>query len=128
MRRKKSKSLSRAFGHVAGLSHRRYALRHPRRFARKYEFPADGDYVFKVYPINQGLMDNNRSFGEIKGEKLELMVDGERVKVYDWDKEVATGAPVHGGTADVHFQVKAGLHTVVVTFLATQLAPGSDIE
>ncbi len=40
------------------------------------------------------------------------MVDGERVKVYDWDREVATGAPVHGGTADVHFQVKAGLHTV----------------
>ncbi len=94
----------------------------------KYEFPADGDYVFKIFPINQGLMDNNRSFGEIKGEKLELMVDGERVKVYEWDKEVATGAPVHGGTADVHFQVKAGLHTVGVTFLATQLAPGSDIN
>ncbi len=94
----------------------------------KYEFPADGDYVFKVFPINQGLMDNNRSFGEIKGEKLELMVDGERVHVYEWDREVATGAPVHGGTADVHFQVKAGLHTVGVTFLATQLAPGSDIN
>jgi mono/diheme cytochrome c family protein len=94
----------------------------------KYEFPADGDYVFKVFPINQGLMDNNRSFGEIKGEKLELMIDGERVKVYDWDKEVSTGAPVHGGTADVHFQVKAGLHTIGVTFIASQLAPGSDIN
>ncbi len=94
----------------------------------KYVFPADGDYVFKLYPINQGLMDNNRAFGEIKGEKLELLVDGELVKTYDWDKEVAVGAPVHGGTKDVHFQVKAGPHTVVATFLATQLAPSNDLN
>ncbi len=94
----------------------------------RYEFPADGDYVSKLYPINQGLMDNNRAFGEIKGEKLELLVDGELVKVYDWDKEVAIGAPVHGGTKDVHFQVKAGPHTVVATFLATQLAPSNDLN
>ena len=83
---------------------------------------------FKLYPINQGLMDNNRAFGEIKGEKLELLVDGELVKVYDWDKEVAVGAPVHQGTKDVHFQVKAGPHTVVATFLATQLAPSNDLN
>ena len=94
----------------------------------KYEFPADGDYVFKVFPINQGLMDNNRAFGEIRGEKLELLVDGELVKLYDWDKEVGVGAPVHGGTKEVHFHVNAGLHTVAVTFLATQLAPGNDLD
>ena len=94
----------------------------------KYEFPADGDYVFKIYPINQGLMDNNRAFGEIRGEKLELLVDGELVKTYDWDREVGTGAPVHGGTADVHFHVNAGLHAVAVTFLATQLAPSNDLN
>ena len=93
-----------------------------------YEFPADGDYVFKIYPINQGLMDNDRAFGEIQHEKLELLVDGQRVKLYDWDTEVGRGAPVHGGTADVHFQVTAGLHKVVVTFLATDLAPGSDLN
>ena len=93
-----------------------------------YEFPADGDYVFKIYPINQGLMDNDRAFGEIRGEKVELLVDGERVKLYDWDRELGSGSAVHGGTADVHFQVKAGEHKVVVTFLATDLAPGSDIN
>ena len=93
-----------------------------------YEFPADGDYVFKVYPINQGLMDNDRAFGEIQHEKLELLVDGERVKLYDWDTEVGRGAPVHGGTADVHFHVTAGEHKVVVTFLSTDLAPGSDLN
>jgi hypothetical protein len=94
----------------------------------KYEFPADGEYVFKIYPINQGLMDNNRAFGEIRGEKLELLVDGALVKTYEWDREVASGAPVHGGTKDVHFHVDAGLHTVAVTFLSTQLAPGNDLN
>jgi len=94
----------------------------------QHEFPADGDYVFKVFPINKGLMDGNRAFGEITGEKLELLVDGERVHLYDWDKEVASGKPVHGGTADIHFQVKAGEHTVGVTFLATQLAPSQDLD
>jgi Protein of unknown function (DUF1592)/Protein of unknown function (DUF1588)/Protein of unknown function (DUF1587)/Protein of unknown function (DUF1585)/Protein of unknown function (DUF1595)/Planctomycete cytochrome C/Cytochrome C oxidase, cbb3-type, subunit III len=93
-----------------------------------YEFPADGDYRFKIYPINQGLMDNDRAFGEIRGEKLELLVDGERVKLYDWDREIGSGTPVHGGTADVHFHVGAGPHKVVVTFLATDLAPGSDLN
>jgi hypothetical protein len=94
----------------------------------QHEFPADGDYVFKVFPINKGLMDNNMSFGEITGEKLELLVDGERVHIYDWDKDLARGKAVHAGTADVHFQVKAGLHTVGITFLATQLAPGNDLN
>ena len=50
------------------------------------------------------------------------------IHLYDWDKEIARGKAVHGGTADVHFQVKAGLHTVGVTFLATQLAPSQDLD
>jgi cytochrome c551/c552 len=94
----------------------------------QHEFPADGDYVFKVFPINKGLMDNNTAFGEMTGEKLELLIDGQRIHLYDWDKDVARGKAVHGGTADVHFQVKAGLHTVGVTFLATQLAPSQDLD
>jgi len=94
----------------------------------QHEFPADGDYVFKVFPINKGLMDNNTAFGEITGEKLELLVDGQRIRLFDWDKDIARGKAVHGGTADVHFQAKAGLHTVGVTFLATQLAPSQDLD
>lgn len=94
----------------------------------KYQFPADGDYVFKVFPINKGLMDNNQAFGDIGGEKLELLIDGERIHVYDWDKDVARGAAIHSGTADVHVQVKAGPHTIGVTFLATQLAPQNDLD
>ena len=96
--------------------------------AVRHEFPADGDYIFKIFPINQGLMDNNRAFGEITGERLELLIDGERVHLYDWDKDLARGSAVHNGTADVHFRVKAGQHLVGVTFLATQLAPGNDLN
>ena len=94
----------------------------------QHEFPADGDYVFKIFPINKGLMDGNRAFGEMTGEKLELLVDGQRVHLYDWDKELGSGKAVHGGTADLHVQVKAGPHTVGVTFLATQLAPSQDLD
>jgi Protein of unknown function (DUF1592)/Protein of unknown function (DUF1588)/Protein of unknown function (DUF1585)/Protein of unknown function (DUF1587)/Protein of unknown function (DUF1595)/Planctomycete cytochrome C len=94
----------------------------------QHEFPADGDYVFKVFPINKGLMDNNSAFGEITGEKLELLVDGQRVHLYDWDKDIAHGKAVHAGTTDVHFQVKGGSHSVGVTFLATQLAPSQDLD
>ncbi len=94
----------------------------------QHEFPSDGDYVFKIFPINKGLMDGNRAFGEITGEKLELLLDGQRVHLYDWDKEVASGKPVHNGTADMHFHVSAGEHTVGVTFLATELAPSQDLD
>ncbi|HEX5431194.1 MAG TPA: DUF1592 domain-containing protein, partial [Bryobacteraceae bacterium] len=94
----------------------------------KHEFPADGDYVFKIYPINKGLMDNGSAFGDYSGEKLELLVDGQRVHMYDWDKDLARGEAVHGGTADVHFQVTAGEHMVGVTFLDTELAPDNDLD
>ncbi len=94
----------------------------------QHEFPADGDYVFKVFPINKGLMDNSTAFGEMTGEKLELLIDGQRIRMYDWDKEIARGKAVHGGTADLHYQVKAGPHTVGVTFLSTQLAPSQDLD
>jgi cytochrome c551/c552 len=94
----------------------------------KHEFPADGEYGFKIFPINKGLMDNNQAFGEIRGEKLELLVDGERVKLYDWDREVARGAAIHAGTTEVRVPVKAGLHTIGVTFLATNYAPGNDLD
>jgi hypothetical protein len=93
-----------------------------------HEFPADGEYVIKVWPVNKGNMDNNNAFGEIRGEKLEVLLDGERIKLLDWDREVGRGAPVHQGTADLRFSVKAGPHTVGVTFLATNSAPGNDLD
>ncbi len=108
----------------------------------KYEFPADGDYALKVTPISKGNMGNTNPFGEIRGEKLEFLLDGERVKLWDWDTRRAPlpvpgqEAPARGGrgggggdgTFNVAFHATAGLHTVVVTFLATNYAPGNDLD
>ena len=94
----------------------------------KHEFPADAEYVLKIWPVNKGNMDNNNAFGEIRGEQLEVLLDGERIKLFDWDREVGRGAPVHQGTQDLRFPVKAGLHTIGVTFLATNNAPGNDLD
>ena len=94
----------------------------------RHHFPADGEYVIKVWPVNKGNMDNNNAFGEIHGEKLEILLDSDRIKLFDWDREVGRGAPVHQGTQDFRFTLKAGPHTVGVTFLATNNAPGNDLD
>ncbi len=53
----------------------------------KYEFPADGDYTIKITPISKGNMGNTNPFGEIRGEKLEFLLDGERLKLFNWDTD-----------------------------------------
>jgi hypothetical protein len=90
----------------------------------QHEFPADGDYSIKVTPISKGNMGNTNPFGEIPGEKLEVIVDGERLHVFEWDRDRQRG----DGTFDFKFPAKAGRHTVVVTFLATNYAPGNDLN
>jgi hypothetical protein len=90
----------------------------------KHEFPADGDYAIKITPISKGNMGNTGPFGEITGEKLEVLLDGNRLKLFEWDKERARA----DGTFNLKFPAKAGLHTVVVTFLATNYAPGNDLD
>jgi mono/diheme cytochrome c family protein len=93
----------------------------------KHEFPVDGEYVFRIYPIVRGNMDNrNIAFGDVTGEKLEVSLDGERVKLFDWDKELSRGFAIRTGVETPRVRVKAGLHTVGVTFLATNLAPDID--
>src|SRR5580693_3817429 len=107
----------------------------------KYEFPADGDYTIKITPISKGNMGNTNPFGEIRGEKLEFLLDGERLKLFNWDTDRGPlrveGAPVPAGggrggggdgTFNFAFKATAGLHTVVVTFLATNYAPGNDLD
>jgi len=90
----------------------------------EHEFPADGDYSVEVTPISKGNMGNTNPFGEIPGEKLEVLVDGDRMHVFNWDNDRTRGE----GTFKVTFPVKAGRHTVVVTFQATNDAPGTDLN
>jgi len=95
----------------------------------RHEFPADGEYTVKVTPVNRGLMGGAQAFGDVKGEKLEVLLDGERLGVFDWDTAVT---PPRGGgqpgTIDVRFKTKAGVHSVGVTFLATHYAPLLDLN
>jgi len=88
-----------------------------------YEFPADGEYSFKVKGVTGYFQ---AVLGGIKGEQLEVLIDGERVKLFDWDKEIANTTGNGRSTPRVH--VKAGLHEVGVTFLATNDVPGSELN
>ena len=49
----------------------------------------------RITPVSEGNMgQSNRAFGQIRGEKLEVTIDGELVKLFDWDREVAQGIGV----------------------------------
>ena len=89
----------------------------------KYQFPTDGEYSFKVKGVTGYFQ---AVLGGVKGEQLEVLVDGERVKLFDWDKEIST--TTGNGRSTPRIPIKAGLHTVGVTFLATNDVPGSELN
>jgi cytochrome c5 len=89
----------------------------------KYQFPADGEYTFKVKGVTGYFQ---AVLGGIKGEQLEVTVDGERVKLFDWDKEIAN--TTGNGRATPRIQIQAGLRTVGVTFLATNDVPATELN
>ncbi len=93
----------------------------------EHEFPADGEYVFRIVPIFEGNMGQaNDPFGQIQGERLAVTIDGQQVKLFDWDKEMR-GAP-RSGVPTPALPVKAGLHRVGITFLANNYAPDNNIN
>jgi hypothetical protein len=100
----------------------------------EHNFPADGTYTFKVFSVNLGNMGNFRPFGEIRGEKLLVYVDDKRIATVDWDKalHVVRQLDAEGSgelrTIDVTVPMTAGPHRVGVTFLATDYAPGLDLN
>ena len=69
----------------------------------QHDFPADGDYSIKITPISKGNMGDTNPFGEITGEKLEFLIDGERIKLFDWDKDRAR----EDGTYNVKFHAES---------------------
>ena len=89
----------------------------------RYQFPADGDYTFRVKGVTGYF---TAVLGQITGEQLEVTIDGERVTLFDWDKEIknTTG----NGKATPRIRVGAGLHTVGVTFIATNDVPGTELN
>jgi mono/diheme cytochrome c family protein len=89
----------------------------------KYQFPVEGDYTFKVKGVTGYFQ---AVLGGVKGEQLEVMIDGERVHLFDWDKDISNTTGNGKATPKIH--VKAGLHTLGVTFLATNDVPDSELN
>ena len=97
----------------------------------QHEFPADGEYALRIVPVNMGNMGNTRPFGEVRGEQLEVLLDGERLALVDWDETLGVGRSGGGArelAIDLRVPVVAGPHRVGVTFLATSNAPGLDLN
>src|SRR6185295_19189169 len=69
------------------------------------------------------------TFGGVRGEKLEVSLDGERIGLFDWDRGVqARSGSGEPGKIDLKFITRAGPHTLGVTFVATNLAPMNDLN
>jgi mono/diheme cytochrome c family protein len=87
----------------------------------KHNFPADGEYKFSIQNFGVGTY--------WPGEKVEFLVDGELAKIVDY-VGVGLSQGMQGendGSIDVVVPVKAGSHTVGVTFLETNYRPTLNI-
>jgi hypothetical protein len=89
----------------------------------EHEFPSDGEYVFTVKGMTGYF---TRVLGNVQGEQLEVTVDGERVYLYDWDKEIGNQEGNGGRTPAI--PIKAGFHRIGVTFIATSDLPDTGLN
>jgi len=116
-------------------------------------FPSDGEYQLTVTPIFGDNM-SPTGFGSVPCERIEMMLDGERLNLVDWvgggrtpaancgPGRQAQRATSFGGQAGpeaffggrggapmrVKFKTTAGTHSVGATFLATNFAPLLDLD
>jgi hypothetical protein len=87
----------------------------------KHSFPADGEYKFSIQNFGLGKY--------VPGEQLELLLDGERVHLFDYvGVGLTQGMQGEGdGSLDLTIPVKAGTHQVGATFVATNYRPSLDL-
>jgi hypothetical protein len=108
-------------------------------------FPSDGEYTLTVTPIFGDNM-SPTGFGSVPCEKLEVLLDSERVQMIDWQgggrapaancggRQAAavqsgqSGADLGRQGMKVKLTAKAGLHMLGVTFLQTNFAPVLDLD
>ena len=111
-------------------------------------FPSDGEYTITITPIFGDNMTPS-GFGSVPCERLEILMDNDRLALMDWngggrapatdcrgERQAASrtreGGPeaFFGGGAPmrVRAHATAGVHTVGATFLATQYAPLLDLD
>jgi mono/diheme cytochrome c family protein len=104
--------------HIEGLP---FGTRGGIRF--EHEFPADGEYRFNVKGVTGYFQ---AVLGGVAGEQLEILIDGERVHLFDWDKEIANTTGRGRWTPPI--PITAGRHVVGVTFIATNDLPGTELN
>lgn len=116
----------------------------------KHVFPSEGEYTITVTPIFGDNM-SPTGFGSVPCEKLEVLLDGERLGLLDWRGGGRTPAANCGGRQQaasnsgqdgpdaffgggrnqamrVRFKTTAGVHSVGATFPQTNLAPILDLD
>ncbi len=110
----------------------------------EHEFPSDGEYDITTTPIFGDNM-SPTGFGSVPCEKLEVLVDGDRVALLNWQgggRFGVTPASCGGKPAapqtfaqrnqipkmTVKVKMTAGLHRIGVTFPQTNFAPVLDLD
>jgi mono/diheme cytochrome c family protein len=119
----------------------------------EHVFPSDGEYNLTVTPIFGDNM-SPTGFGSVPCERLEILLDGERLRLLDWQGGGRTPTANCGGRGQVpevrsgqagpdafgagggrggarmavRFATTAGPHMIGVTFLQTNLAPILDLD
>jgi hypothetical protein len=86
-------------------------------------FAADGEYVISWFPVRGNTGELYGS--ERKDERLEALIDGERVKLFEIAK-IPNGTD--NDKNDVRLKVKAGTHRVGLAFLNTTDVPIDDLN
>src|ERR1035438_8382391 len=81
----------------------------------KHFFPADGEYVLSWGPVRRNT--GGLYGGERKGEQLEVLLDGERIKLYNLDTDIPQTTSQEKN--EIRMKVAAGTHAIGLTFLAT---------
>ena len=89
----------------------------------QHEFPAAGEYTLTVKGMTGYF---TAVLGNVKGEQLEVTVDGKRVYTFDWDKEIANMRS-DGGKSPA-LPIKAGFHRIGVAFVATSDLPDTGLN
>ena len=89
----------------------------------EHEFPSDGNYIFTVKGMTGYF---TAVLGNVRGEELEVTIDGERMYLYDWDEEIGNQEGNGGRTPEIPIQ--AGFHRVGVTFIATSDLPDTGLN
>src|SRR5438105_2555620 len=111
----------------------------------KHVFPSDGEYQVTITPIFGDNM-SPTGFGSIPCEKLEVLLDDERIQLLDWQgggrapaancggRKVAavqsgqSGLDLGRSGMKLRASTKAGPHELGVTFLQTNFAPILDLD